>query len=337
LLLGDPFSRFVKLKDNAALTTMIWDFLEENQFDAKSKDYVSVFFSLYDEDSNYKFKRFEELYNLVENKPKAFFEGCFESNNINEQDYSHLFNHSLPQKCNDRLNLLGDKFYYQDLDDAHSPSINMDHYSTEISVLPDFDGDRTPDDASILFEKIRENFLTLASGTKDDFESNCTFGGSPDIWWEFQNYPGFNSPSSIERWLGSDPVSTIFFIDAGADGIMPNLFADKGAVMVSDITGCCWIFSTIATPESGSQPFSGHRQFGIRTNERGNLEFFTRAVDRAKLTKFMGFLVNDACSINDYFDIGDVTWSGLMDSVTSFIIGNGGQANIHRGDYIRGC
>ena len=184
-------------------------------------------------------------------------------------------------------------------------------------------------------KKIRENFLTLVSGSKDNFESNCIFGGTPDIWWNFQNYPGFNSPNSTERWLGTDPVCTIFLIDAGAAGPIDNAVADLGAVMVSDFTGCCWIFSTIATPISGSQPFSGHRQFGIRTNERGNLEFFTRAVDRAKLTGFMKFLLNDACSIKDYFDIGDVTWSGLMESVTSFIIDNDGQANVYRGDYIR--
>lgn len=76
LLLGDSFSRFVKLKDNPALTAMIWDFLQENQFDAKSKEYVSVFFSLHDENSNYKFERLEELFDLVENDPNALIADC---------------------------------------------------------------------------------------------------------------------------------------------------------------------------------------------------------------------------------------------------------------------
>jgi hypothetical protein len=84
------------------------------------------------------------------------------------------------------------------------------------------------------------------------------------------------------------------------------------------------------------EPFSVHRQFGLQTNERGNLEFFTRAVDRAKLSLFMNLLINDFRSINDYFDIGDVTWSGLMTSVTEFINNSkDGRAEVYRGEFIR--
>ena len=253
--------------------------------------------------------------------------------NIDPDDYSHLFNHSLPQSCMDRLNNLGSDFYYQDLDNAHTPTINLDHFSVEINQIPDFDQDGNPDDVGVLFQKIRENFLDLASGNKDGFQSNCTIGGNPDIWWQFQDYPGFD-PSSSDQWLGTDPVSTIFFIDAGAEGFA-NLFADPGAVIVSDLTECCWIFSTIATPGSKSQPFSGHRQFGLRTNENGNLEFFTRAVDRVKLPPFMRILINDACSFEDYYDIGYETWSNLTTEVQQFVGDNGGQADLHRWDFIR--
>ena len=65
------------------------------------------------------------------------------------------------------------------------------------------------------------------------------------------------------------------------------------------------------------------------------MEFYTIAVGRAKLTPFMKLLWNDTCSIEDYFDIGDVTWSGLMKSVTEFINYNHGSAEVYRSDFIR--
>lgn len=324
------------LQENIEVLRWGVSFMADHGCTEEMGNFISEAFDLKRIDEAIKMDRLGELYLALQANSDALTESCSQQNNIDEQDYAHLFNHTLPQQCVTRLNNLGDDFFYQDLDNADSPSINMDHYSTEISAIPDFDDDGMPDDSNVLFEKIRENFLTLASGTKDNFNSNCTFGGTPDIWWNFEDYPGFISPSSTERWLGFDPISTIFLIDAGAAGPIDNAVADLGAVMVSDITGCCWIFSTVATPVSGSQPFSGHRQFGLRTNERGNLEFFTRAVDRAKLTPFMGWLVNDACSIQDYFDIGDITWSGLMIAVTEFINNSkDGSATVYRSDYAR--
>ncbi len=255
------------------------------------------------------------------------------ASSIDPVDYAHLFNHSLPQSCVDRLDDLGTDFYYQNLDNAHSPAINLDHFSVEITEMPDFDNDGSPDDVDRLFQEIREHFLDLASGKKDGFESNCVFGGTPDISWEFEDYPGL-SPVSSEQWLGPDPTATIFYIDAGARGLA-SFVADDGAVIVSDIMECCWIFSTIATPESHRQPFSGHRQFGLRTNENGNLEFYTRAVDRVRLPRLMKALTNDACSYQDYFDIGYETWSNLMNEVSQFVDDHKGRTNLHARDFVR--
>ena len=42
----------------------------------------------------------------------------------------------------------------------------------------------------------------------------------------------------------------------------------------------CWMFTTINTEKSKSQPFSGHRQFGIQLDEDGCYRVFARAIDR---------------------------------------------------------
>jgi hypothetical protein len=100
------------------------------------------------------------------------------------------------------------------LSETFNPSLQESDGWIEITAIPDVDNDALPDDSHVLFEKIRENILSLASGTKNDFESNCIFGLTPDIWWNFEDYPGFVSPRSSERWLSDDPISTIFLIDA---------------------------------------------------------------------------------------------------------------------------
>lgn len=333
--LSNEVSSQLLIKAEDEQLSVAQQFLDDHPGDSNASGSLKVFLELKAGDNEYKVDRFTELFEILEDDPYALIEDCIEQNpNINISDYEGLFNLQLPENCTDRLDDLGDGFLQQDLDDAHSPSINMDHYSVEITTNPDFDGDGNPDSIEGLFQAVRENFLDLASGSKNGFSSNCTFGGSNDIWWEFEDYPDLN-PSSSNQWLSDDPTSTIFFIDAGAQGPIANAVADQGAVIVSDITGCCWVFSTIETPESESQPFSGNRQFGLRTNENGNLEFFTRAVDRAKLPPFMKLLLNDACSYEDYFDIGDATWTNLITEIESFVENNNGSASVYRTDYIR--
>lgn len=308
----------------------IFDFIGNNSGGQKL-EYANTLLKLKKEDNDINLERGEELYiNIIENND-FLLEDCLPSN-LNPLNYADLFNHQLPQECNDVLDALGDDFYYQPIDDAHSPSINFDHYSVEITVRPDINGDQQPDSDEEIFEAIKLGFLSLASGTHQNFDSECALAPSSDVSWDFLDYPGFQ-PTSTDQWTGPSPIGTVFFIDADGEGIA-GLVADDGAVIVSDYQDCCWVFSTIVTEASDSQPFSGHRQFGIRTTPNG-LEFFTRATDRAKLTSFMKSLLNDACSYQDYFNIGDITWTNLMNSVKSLTESHGGAASITSTDYIR--
>ncbi len=336
-LLYTSSESYIAIKTKGVDVSLIqWALPFSAKYDSSDEivDYIKTINQMRKFDPYIRLDRSEELYNLVVQNPHALLRDCMQENNIDPQDYIDLFNHSLPQSCIERLDTLGDGFYYQNLDNAHSPTVNMDYYSVEIFINPDFDNDGAEDNNNTLFYKIRENFLDLASGSDESFNSYCIFGGAPNIWWEFKDYPGL-TPSSSAQWLGNHPISTIFLIDAGGSGIA-TLVADLGAVIVSDMTGSCWVFSTIVTPESGSQPFSGHRQFGLRSNSNGNLEFFTRAVDRVKLPRLMkALLINDVCSYKDYYEIGDATWYNLMNEVTQFILNNGGAAAMNRRDHIR--
>lgn len=123
---------------------------------------------------------------------------------------------TLPQIRADRLNALGEDIYYQDIDNAHSTEVNIDYYSVEITQMPDFNDDGHPDNQVEFMDAIKANILSLASGSQNGFQSNCPNGGTPDIWWSFEDYPGMY-PSSSTQWSGSDPLGTIFFIDAGGE------------------------------------------------------------------------------------------------------------------------
>lgn len=49
----------------------------------------------------------------------------------------------------------------------------------------------------------------------------------------------------------------------------------------------------------------------------------------------MRFLINDACSIKDYFDIGDLTWTNLMNQVSAYINSEDGASFVNQGQSIR--
>ncbi|VEE09960.1 Uncharacterised protein [Chryseobacterium gleum] len=204
----------------------------------------------------------------------------------------------------------------------------MDYFSVRIDKMPTFGGQLS--DAGMLYKKIRDNFLTLSKGTVS-FESNCreiTIGGN----WEFIPYP--NQPKEeLRRWekqLGG----AIFEIKAGGDFIARTT-GDDGAVLESESSQDSWIFTTVFTPESDTQPFSGHRQFGIHKDKEGNYRFFARAIDRVWPKDFISFWNGKECTVLDYLNIADATWNNLMNNVSKFVNGNGGKTTIMPADIKR--
>lgn len=134
--------------------------------------------------------------------------------------------------------------------------------------------------------------------------------------------------------------TAILGIDAGSSNPLVDLTSDLGAIMISEYTNNHFIGSTISTSESGSQPFSGNREWGLLTNQNGNLEIYTRAVDVATISdliksipSFLGSNPED--NELTYYDIADVTWKNLQNKVKNWINENGGQADISTTEAIK--
>ncbi len=288
------------------------------------------FLTLFSEIPSAKIERYIELDSLVKANPWALIQDCAQQNGLDIANYQQLYNHTLPTQCVSRLSLLGDDFQNQPLSEGNAAVANVDYYGVKVITRPDINGDGNPDTDTEVFQAYKENFANLASGGKDNFEFSCNnpigdnFG---DVSWTFSPY----FANDISIWNSSNPLTAIFKIDASAEEIpFGNLISDDGAIMISEFTSNYWIGSTIATEFSGTQPFSGNRQWGYITNSNGNLELYARAVDVARVSDRVKNWTpgSDECKEDSYYNIGEATWSNLQEEIKQFIVDNGGQAEV---------
>jgi hypothetical protein len=311
-------------------------FLIDNNNSTESGSYIEAIIDLKSSNGNIRADRAVELFNTIINNPDILIENCTQNHAFIElNDYSDLFNHTIPNSCDQYLSQLGAGFENQPIGNGSSATVNLDYYGVEITEIPDWDNDGNPDSQEKLLEMIKEHFTTLASGSYLNFTPSCPLVGSADVEWQFNPYFG---STTTNKWLSNDPVTSIFLIDASATGsAIASTFADDGAVIVSQSNSCCWIFSTIQTPLSLSQPLSGNRQFGLRINSNNNVEFYTRAADRARLP-LLPHIINSQwknCAVADYFNIGEETWKNLQRQVKDFIIVEGGSSSISTTEAVR--
>lgn len=270
--------------------------------------------------SNIKIDRLKEFYDQIIKGN----EELLAINDKTKQIYVKLLNFKVPQKGIDRLKKIdGSVQYIRGNDEKQSKLVNMDYFSVRIDEMPTFGYQRV--DVGMLFKKIRDNFLTLSKGSVI-FESNHknrTIDGN----WEFIPYPP-NYKDELNRWEKQLGFS-LFEIKAGG-GIIETIGGDDGAVLESEISQNSWIFTTIFTPKSDTQPFSGHRQFGIHQDEDGNYRFFTRAIDRIWPSNFLLSYSGQAKEslVKDYLTIADATWANLIKNVSQFINNNFGKTTI---------
>lgn len=312
-------------------------FYYDNRFSSKSvlNDFQFHTLELIASDNSFVYERFLELFTFLKNNPNGLIEDCAVSNpDIDWNDYIDLLNFAPPQSCINRLEYLnanfGIPFQVQPFEEANSYLTNMDYYGVEIIEFPEKYPGGPKMTQPELFEFIRANFLDVSKGYFQDFESNC---GDPatDVSEEFFFYSDkwLSSSDDSDLWASAAPLTTMFYIDAWAEDVLPKIVADNGAVITSQfVDNCCWVFTTIKTPESGDQPFSGHRQFGLRTNSQNNVEFYARAIDRANIPLIMKLFRNKHCLEQDYYKIGDLTWSNLQQKVSDLVISNNGDAVI---------
>ncbi len=276
----------------------------------------------------YELDRLIQMWDALEGNPYLFLQPCLvNENELDIFNYEDLYNFTIPINCIDKLEALGPGFENQPIVDGNAAIASIDYYGVEILVMPDIDGDGLPDSPEEIIESIRNEFATLGSGSKAGFTTTCPnpFGLEPSVSWNFVPY--FSSEENL--WESSMPLTTIFRIETEATG-MSSMLSDDGAVITSQVEDLCWIFSTIQSPLSGSQPLSGNRQFGLRINQNGNFEFYTRAVDRAhtrNAIKWYSALFNNGCDDTDYYNIGRYTWKNLQNKVGAFVSEHGGVVN----------
>lgn len=308
----------------------LFDFGDTKQWSNEAKNLIRGFIELKTEIPNAKLERYEELMELIKDNPFALLEDCMQQNGLDIANYQQLYDHTLPQSCIDRLDNLGSDFKDQPLNTGNSAVANVDYYAVEITTNPDLNNDGNPDTDAEVYEGYKSNFTDLASGSKDNFKFSCNIpfnsSNTVDVGWDFDPYLN----SDLVKWLSNQPVTAIFKISAFADAIGLGLAADDGAIMISKFTSTYWIGSTITTERTGTQPFSGNRQWGYLTNQNGNLELYARAVDIARVSNATKYnpLGNSECKEDTYYNIGEATWSNLQEEIKQWINNNGGQSNV---------
>ena len=277
--------------------------------------------------------RIEELYLTMIADPYALLAGCPD---FDPQTYQDLLNLQIPNSINDLLASYGNCpvppihpngqyttlpcFSIQTIGQGTSTMVNMDYYAVEITQLPDFDNNG-PDTEEEIYQKFRDNFTSLVSGMTTIIHTNCPtppWLHEINASWTFMPY----DPDVDPPFWESKTIGARFFIDADATQPTAQLIADDGAVITIQENEFTFIVATLVTPLSGTQPFAGKRMWGIRENENGNLEIFTRAIDRAlplavvrALALFPGYF---GCDEADYFEIADRTWLNFQDKLKSF-------------------
>jgi len=292
-----------------------------------SKNFIE---NIINEMPNAKFERFKELSELIKNDPFALIKDCIQQKGLNITSYRELFSHKLPNIAKIRLNTLGDGFKDQPLEEGNAAVANVDYYSVEVTTNPDLNNDGVPDTDMEVYNGYRTNFASLASGSKDDFQFSCNIpfnsSNTADVNWEFIPY----SQNDINIWNSTNPLAAIFKIDAGSSVTFGSLISDDGAIIISKYSTNYWIGSTIQTPFSNSQPFSGNRQWGYIRNNNGKLELFARAVDVARISDRVLKLTpgTNECKEDTYYNIGEATWTNLQNAIKDWINNNGGQAKV---------
>jgi hypothetical protein len=260
--------------------------------------------------------------------------------------YIKLLNYEVPANIKNNLKKVNGKI--QNIignDTEQSEIFNMDYFSVRIDQMPFFVMNKE-ENADILYKKIRAAFLNLSKGNisftsyankiADKFNSTVNVEGS----WEFKPYnindePNF-SYQQLSLW-NEEKGGTIFFIEAGGGFLEKYIVGDDGAVLESESNTKekCWIFSTVVTKESGTQPFSGHRQFGIHKDEKGFYRFYARAIDRIWPSNIL-LISGNALEplIDDYLTIANATWNNLIKNVSKFINDFGGKTTIMKPEII---
>ncbi|MGK8833708.1 hypothetical protein ACRS8Y_28340 [Bacillus paranthracis] len=168
--------------------------------------------------------------------------------------------------------------------------LNLDYYPVKINTFPNIGGNRV--DAAGLLQHIRLHLKNFIDTTYSEFLPYTP--GTDDI-----------------KWGSATPIGTVFKID------IPG--PDNAAVVASLVENNRWRFSTITTPDTGSHPVSGHREFGFFARNDGATTFYIQGADRSTdIFETAGDFIT--------FSAADKLWSSFQSKLVDFVNSNGGSA-----------
>jgi hypothetical protein len=196
----------------------------------------------------------------------------------------------------------GDGHVIHRIEDAYGP-LSLDYYPVRIDSLPNVGG--RSQDPSELLEYVRRNFNLFV----DSHPAGCTFDP-----YEPALDTGLWAPLFLQTGFPG-AVLTIKMIAS------PGIMIDRGSVVLGEIGGDHWTFSTLWTPQDLNHPVSGNRTWGTHADAAGDLWFYCRGADRCTT------LIDDfAASV--VFSAADLLWMSLQNRFAAFVNSNGGRATI---------
>jgi hypothetical protein len=296
IVTGSSYDAFRFLENNPNTTAQIWNFvINKNNSSPDAVGYSRMALKQLVADGSYKWRRFEELYDLVQADKQVLLADC----NVNYSEWDDLINFEVVGWAEHRINS-NDHWELLDIEDARSPTVNLDRFSVFIEKMPIINGERMTE----------QDFFNYFRLNINDFTGGTTFTPS--------DYSGDDINDS-ELWNSIYPFGSILHIDMLQVG---NMTTVDGDVLCSQYNCCSWIFSTLRTGtelfDSGWHPVSGNRQFGFTTQSE-QTELYTRAADR--ITVWWVNLIGPKKT----FDDGAAVWRTMQNQVIDFVERNGGR------------
>ena len=195
--------------------------------------------------------------------------------------WADLFNWSVPDWVPGYLD--GRGMHVQRIADA-AGELNLDRYEVRITQVPEGWTDVS------LLEQVRTHLNDFLDTRNSEFIAYAV--GDDDV-----------------KWTSSSPVGTVFKIDI--------IGPDNAAVVASLVEERRWRFTTINTPWSGDHPVSGHREFGVRSDDDGAVVVYTRGADRA----------TDGIGESIAFAGAHQLWRSFQTKLSDWVNANGGSAS----------
>jgi hypothetical protein len=254
-----------------------------------ANEYIGFCIDLMSIHSEYKWERLAELYNLVNADPNALIKNC-EENGEGVEFWSDIASFVPPNSVIQRIENLPGNWNIQEIKNASGTRVNLDLFPVKITTMPTVNG--------VMISK--DDLISLIRLSLNSFTEGSSF--TPF------------SPQDAQIWTSGNPLGAVIHI---------SINPDDGSVVTSSYSSCCWVFTTLQAPfwDDGIHPVSGNRQFGYKQFPDGSIDIYTRAADR--LTKWWHNLSETMA-----FDGADNLWEGFQEKISTFVIDNGGSAEV---------